>query len=348
MSKNLIIQFSAILILLAICFIVYQVKKEDWFDKRKWYKLEFKNVSGLSKSSVVLYKGEMVGRVRKIYLNQEKPNSVIVEIKVDETLAVPKNAISRIISTDLINNKVIDLLFNKDCGAGNPCAEEGEFLVADNDGSILDAMMRGEETLQDKAISQSKLLLNELKERYVGSESDELIAITLRDLDALNKNMKSTQNKFKAIQEKNSSIIKRINSNTNSLMNLYKDAQPDLEYMKNTLGDISKKGDNINTSDIKKYQNQADNLMDKSDDLMKEAERQKAAYDNIMTTYKGMQEKENSFSYLMDKEGFSKDMDNTMDNLNALQGNLDEKPYYFIPFKSRKKHLKKLKKELNE
>ncbi|MBK9292318.1 MAG: MCE family protein [Bacteroidetes bacterium] len=86
------------------------LKGRDIFNRERIFFVEYTNVSGLIPSNPVLISGFRVGQVKRIYFHPAMNGRLIVELSVTEDVAIPSNSIAKIISSDLLGSKAIELL----------------------------------------------------------------------------------------------------------------------------------------------------------------------------------------------------------------------------------------------
>lgn len=96
---------------------------------------EYAEVDQLAKSSPILFNGMQVGVVSDVYLEPTKLQSVIVEMDLRNDLPVPKNAVAELVSTGVMGGKAVSLSFSGPC-QGADCAETGDFLKGVNKGLL--------------------------------------------------------------------------------------------------------------------------------------------------------------------------------------------------------------------
>jgi phospholipid/cholesterol/gamma-HCH transport system substrate-binding protein len=125
------------------------LKGEDVFSKERVYYAVYNDVGGLQKANPVTVNGMNVGRVRDMYFSGDTHPDVIVEILLTNSLHIPRNSKARIISSDLLGSKAIEL----ELGDALDFAQSGDTLIAEVAESLKDEIDRHLKPLKNRAES---------------------------------------------------------------------------------------------------------------------------------------------------------------------------------------------------
>ena len=131
--------------LLAVVAIVAMVigynflKGREVFSSTNVYYVVYENVDQLAAGDLVTINGLRVGQVASATLNPENVKSILVGLRLEEDLPVPKDARALIKSDGLLGGKFIAIEFDRAC-SGADCAEDGDFLQAAQE-SVLAALL---------------------------------------------------------------------------------------------------------------------------------------------------------------------------------------------------------------
>ena len=85
------------------------IKGKNLFSNSTIYKVEYEDVTGLTKSAPVFLRGYRVGIVSDLYLNPDNPNTVIAVLDVDDDLNIPKDTKAALASGGLMSGQVVVL-----------------------------------------------------------------------------------------------------------------------------------------------------------------------------------------------------------------------------------------------
>jgi phospholipid/cholesterol/gamma-HCH transport system substrate-binding protein len=129
-------QFKVGLIALVSGVILYWgfnfLKGTDFFSPTNKYYVIYDNVDGLNKSNPVIINGLAVGRVSAIRLMQNKENSILVQLDIDEGIVLGESTKASLSNTDFLGSKGIILTI----GDISKPIEAGDTLVAVRDKGI--------------------------------------------------------------------------------------------------------------------------------------------------------------------------------------------------------------------
>lgn len=109
MSKEFRVGLIAIVSGVVLYYGFNYLKGVDFFSSTNKYYAVYENVDGLVKSNPVIVNGLAVGRVSKIRLLQENDNLILVQMDIDESIALGDSTLASLTNTDLLGSKGIVL-----------------------------------------------------------------------------------------------------------------------------------------------------------------------------------------------------------------------------------------------
>lgn len=124
------------------------LKGENLFTRYNQFYGVYRDVDGLLVNNPVLIHGYKVGHVSEVNFNNETL-ALYVGIKVDNTVKVPENTIMKIINSDLIGSKAVELLI----GNAPVLARSGDTLVSEKDPGMAKSISNILSPLNDKVSS---------------------------------------------------------------------------------------------------------------------------------------------------------------------------------------------------
>ncbi len=131
-----------LLVLLAVFFLYIGVnflKGNSIFGQNRQYFAVFDDANGLVSSNLVVVNGVQVGTVSKVSLSLINPKEVIVKFTVsNDEILIPKGSIMKLISSDLLGTKALELQLNFDPVATAQYIEVGDTLSASVEKGISD------------------------------------------------------------------------------------------------------------------------------------------------------------------------------------------------------------------
>ena len=123
------------------------LKGKDFFSTQRKFYAVYQDIDGLVDANPMLINGFRVGMVGDIELMNDGSGKVLVTLVLDDEVNVPKNSIARVVSSDLLGSKAIQLVL----GTGTDYAESGDTLVASQEDNLKQAVNKTIAPLQKKA-----------------------------------------------------------------------------------------------------------------------------------------------------------------------------------------------------
>ena len=120
--------------------------KNLFSSQRKFYSV-YKDIDGLVDNNPLMINGFRVGMVGDIKLANDTSGHVIVMLLVDNDAKIPKNSIAKVISSDILGSKAVQLIL----GTGTNYAKDGDTLQADQEDNLKEAVNKTIAPLKKKA-----------------------------------------------------------------------------------------------------------------------------------------------------------------------------------------------------
>ena len=105
-----------ILVVICLTLLIWGInflKGRDIFRTEKVFYARYKNVGGLTATTIVTLNGLKVGYVREIYFAEDLSGDLIVKIAIHNDFPLPKGTSAEIASSDLLGSKVVKLNLGK-------------------------------------------------------------------------------------------------------------------------------------------------------------------------------------------------------------------------------------------
>ncbi len=109
-SKEFKVGLLGVVSLVLLYFGFNFLKGIDLFQRTNHYFALYDNIDGLSISNPVVINGFTVGRVNDIKILQNRSNLIAVEISITESLKLSKGTVARLVNTDFLGSKAIELI----------------------------------------------------------------------------------------------------------------------------------------------------------------------------------------------------------------------------------------------
>lgn len=296
--------------------------------KTNSFQVLYDDVSGLQVGTDVKIHGVDVGTVSKVELLPGEKEQVLVVLDLEKDIKIPKNTKAVIATTSVMGSMDVMLKYDKPCGGAN-CAEVGSFLEGETLGLI--GSMVGTDNLElyiEKLEKTLVVLLDSIDQKFLGEDSENPLAKTLRNLDA------TTGQLSVASASLNRLLNKEIKETLGNLENL----TTTLDENKGTLVGI------LNNADTLTSQLAAANLDETLgefeqtlEDLQKTLASATNTLDGVSATMDGISQGEGTLGKLMKDDELYYSLQKLISTADSLSDDLKDHPYRYVPFKSRKK-----------
>lgn len=276
----------------------------------------YKNIDNLLESNPVVINGYKVGHVSNVDFNN-KTLELTVEITVQESIDVPVNSVMRIINSDLIGSKAIELIL----GDSMVLAKDGQYLQTDQDESFSQAIAGVLNPLTKRINS----VLGEIDTAVSGAD----LETTLTDASLALRSFKETADKLNRLLDGKDEDITSILSNIEATSKDLRGISPKIDSVVNQLEQTSAELAKIEFSET----------VSKINELVLE----------LNKTTKAINEGEGSLGKLVNEDDLYEHLDSTIQQLNSLLLDIEKYPsrYTGIWQRQRKKADKQKAKEQN-
>ncbi len=286
------------------------LKGTDVFSSTDTFYASYNEVDGLGLSNFVKIKGLNVGRVTDLVLEKGKDGSIIVEFTVDEDFKLPKGTIARIISSDLLGTKAINL-------------ELADTTIYYQNGDTISSALQ--ESLS-KSVQAELLPVKEKAENLLSSIDSVLTIIrtifnekTTNDIKQSVSSITSTLNHInnsaenvEGLLDKNTTRIDRIFANIESISIMLKDNTDNITAVLSNLNNIT---DTLAKSNLKQAIASAQDALETTATIL----------DNIKSG-KG------SMGMLMNDDKLYNNLEQSSKDLDLLLKDLKENPSAYVHF----------------
>lgn len=214
------------------------LKGKDLFADTITLKAVYHNLEGLGVGNPVFYYGVQIGSVKGKTLGYSNDTTleITVNMEVNPEVRIPQGSIARIISSDLLQSKAIEIFPNS---RSKTIVNDGDMLVGETEESLTDQLGQmispikdnAEKLMKDLSITLTNIedLLNDQAKKDIQAslsnfrvsshklsmlidESDENIAAILNDFKGASSAIKSTSGKLDV-------TVDQVNALTDSLQN---------------------------------------------------------------------------------------------------------------------------------
>lgn len=222
------------------------LKGQDLFSSKKIIYAEYEDVTGLTKSSTVKISGINIGLVTDIKLKDDGSQKVVVEIEVDPSIPIPKNAIAKLVPQSALGGQMIVLDFTGTCEGGD-CVQSGDILM----GKTVDLLtsMTGDLDPYIEQVQNSWQMVDSMIKGFSSGEGGSKLNVdqTLADFQKILGNLALTTAKLNGIIAQNQANIQSSIKNVDDLTKGLAESNDDIQK---TMANISKFSDRLENIEL--------------------------------------------------------------------------------------------------
>ncbi|MES2284531.1 MAG: MlaD family protein [Bacteroidota bacterium] len=139
-----------IVTVIAIGFFIYgfnYLKGRDLFSTQRKFYAVYNDIDGLVEANPLMINGYKVGLVGKIKLTQDTTSHIVITLLLDDEVLIPKNSIAKVISSDILGSKAVQLIL----GSAKEYANDGDTLKSAQEDNLKQSVNKTIAPLQKKA-----------------------------------------------------------------------------------------------------------------------------------------------------------------------------------------------------
>lgn len=300
--------------------------------------IEYPRVDMLATSAPVLINGFRVGVVADMYLKQSDMRTIVVVLDINNGVNVPKDAVAEIISTDITGGKGIQLQFSTPC-SGDDCAKSGDYLQG-RVKSLLGSMVPKDE-------------LNDYLQTLGGTVGEIWDTLGNKISDPDSKGLGESIRNFNALTASLDAIIKgEIATTMSNLSSITGEINNEKEKINEILTNVAAFTDDIKKLELDKTLSNLNHTMGGADTTLAELtntlKTANTALTNVSDLMEGLKEGDGTIGQLLTNDSLYNNLNTASYQLNILLQDIEEKPYRYMPLKSRNKVNKYDRKDAKE
>lgn len=300
-----------LLITVGIALLIWGInflKGKDIFSNKREIFAVYKQVNGLSSANPILINGLKVGQVREVFFHPNGSGNVVVRMNLTNDFSIPKNSVARIISSDLLGSKAVDIQL----GDSKKNIENGDTLLASIQSSLQEEVNIQLLPLKRKAEDMMLSLDSVLAVvQYIFNENTrENLAKSFESLKITISNLEHTTFNLDTLVGKERGRLGTILSNVESITTNFKGNN---QKINNLIANFSEISDTLAKANVAKTIRKADNTLKEMQDVMGKINRG-----------------EGSMGMLVNNDSLYKKLDNTVAELNLLFKDIKENPNRYV------------------
>lgn len=338
MSNEIKIGLMAVIIITLFVIGYKFLEGKNVFTTSRIMYVEYENVEQLAASAPVIINGFQVGTVSELYLKPEDLQTIVAVLTVERDIKIPKNTIAQIVSTGLMSGKAVRLVFDKPCSGGN-CAESGDYLQGASLG-MLESMLGTDELdgYFDQLAKGVGKSFDALNVKINDEDPNNKIGKSLRDLQAAISTFKNTADNLNHLIAANQGKITGLMSNLESITGSFKESEGKIKTiidntatMTGNLKDIQL-GPTLDTANMTLTQAKVAIA-----DLQKTLKVATTTLGEFSSLAEGVKAGKGTIGLMFTDDGLYHRLNATSMKLDSLLTDLKDKPYRYVPLKSRNK-----------
>ncbi|MBI4931858.1 MAG: MCE family protein [Bacteroidetes bacterium] len=315
---------TGILVVISLAIFVYGfnfLKGKDVFSSRDIYYAIYPQVSGIVESNPVQVNGFKVGRIKKIELLDTTGRLLVTMAISDQKLHITKGTVAKIVSSDLLGAKAIELVLGK----SNGYVKDGDTLLSEIDPSLQESVNATIKPLKDKA------------EKLIAS-IDSIMLVVQAVLDKgtrenLNKSFESIKHALETFDRTAMRLDTMIASERYKLSIIF-------SKVESISSNLAANNDNISTA-IKNFSAISDTLAKAN--ISRTIENANKALSQVSGVMEKINKGEGSAGMLVHDDKLYKNLTSASGSLDSLLKDMDEHPKRYFSVFGRDKGKKKKK-----
>ncbi len=291
----------------------------------------YKNVASLTVSSPIIINGLQVGVVKDIYF-QEDMQTIEVEMNIEKDFKIPKDAEAVITSTGLMGGTAVYIKYKGIC-SDLDCAQSGDHLKG-RIASALEAFIGEPEELNPYFNTIRKNIgpvLDTVKTRLTDPNSDDALSKSIRDIALVLENLKTTTANLNRMVLANSRPLNDVLKNAESLTGNLK---ANNQSIKGIIQNADSLTGNIAELELKTTLDSANLAIASLKTTMQSADQ---AVGQLTQLLEKINHGEGAIGKLMTDETIITQFKDAAFRLDTFLTDFQERPYRYMPLKSRKK-----------
>ncbi len=311
------------------------IQGSNLFSNSNYYEVYYENVSGLTVGTPVQISGVNVGSVSDIYLNQAESNRVEVTLDVNDDINIPKTTKAFIAADGVLGGKLIMLNFKSPCLGTGDCAEDGDILEGASLG-MLQSFLGGDPEVNPADGFNEKLngIIDSLQYIFFSPDSDNPVARSSQDLAATMDNLKNSTARLQYILESNTG---EINATMKNLADLTTTLAAKQETIAGIIDNTENLTDDLAKMELQKTMTEVNKIVTSLQGTLGKAD---TALGGVTTIMNDVNEGKGTLGKLLKDDGIYNRLNSASLAADTLFTDLQERPYRYVPFKSRKKVLR--------
>lgn len=295
------------------------------------YKVLYEDVEGLQIGTHVRISGVQKGVVSSIELLPDDNEHVLVTLDMEKGIQIPKDAKAAIIATSMMGAKAIVMEYDKPC-SGADCAEPGSYIAGETR-NLLASMASPNVVNEYMEIikTQMQALVDSLNQALLSEDGSSSLGNIMKNLDKTLANLNSGTWELDVMLKRSSGDITKSLASVQSLTE-------ELDQNKDKIGNILGNADKISQQ---LADGEIENTLKEVNAAIKNLKSTLATADSslagISTLVDNANKGEGSLGKFLKDEALYNNLNNMSIRIDSLITDFQQKPYRYMPLKSKRK-----------
>jgi ABC-type transport system involved in resistance to organic solvents, periplasmic component len=313
------------------------IKGQNIFTTSNLIYVDYEQVDQLTASSPVFINGFQVGIVSKVYL-LENMSTIQVVLNINNGIDIHKNAVAEIITSSIMGGKSIRIVENQPCNGEN-CAQTGDHLRGRSVG-MLNSMVPQKDMQTYMTFVKENLgdVYDTLNAKLRHPDPNNTIGQSIRDLQGSLANLRSTTDQINSLMLASTGKINRTLGNFENISNTIAGNSQTIDSILQNAATFSSQ---LNDLDLKALMSLADSTMGNANGAVAQLEQTLKSADLAMASVQDLLLKvkngDGTIGLLLNDDQLYHNLNSMSMQLDTFLTNFREKPYRYMPLKSRNK-----------
>lgn len=292
---------------------------------------DYNNVAGLTTSVPVTINGLQVGVVKDIFFKEDM-QTIRVSMNIEKDFKIPDDAEAVITSASIMGGSLVVIKYKGVCN-GEDCVQPEE-VIKGRLASALESFIGRPEEIDpyfDSLKKNVRPVIDSLKASLTDPNSDDDISRSIRDIAIVLENLKSTTANMNKIMAANARPINGVLKNAETFSGNLNESNQNIKGIMQNTDSLTA---NLADLEIEKTLNGANEAIASLQTTMSSADKAIGQLTNLLEK---INNGEGAIGKLMTDESIITQFATTAIRLDSLMTDFQERPYRYMPLKSRRR-----------
>lgn len=294
------------------------------------YYVEYQDVDLMKTSSPVTIGGVQIGFVSEIKPLLDR-QMVLVTLDLDKDIKIPKSTVAIIEVEGFMGGKSVTLQYDEPC-SGDDCAQSGDYLRGVTNGMLASMMSQDELDQYLNTVERSLgAIADTLNKHLLSDEAEGPLPNSLRNLEATLANLEQTSGQLNSILYRSADDITGTMDNLNSIS---ANLQASNEKIASIIDNTDKVSGDLADMELQKTLQEVDQAISQLRSTLNKADQ---AFVGINGIVGGLEAGEGTLGKLLKDGTLYEELSRLSSGVDSLAEDFQDRPYRYMPLKSRRK-----------